>query len=784
VDAGPDALADHYSSLADDSSRGRLEREAAVFLSIAEEHLEDEDGERAHKAAEQAVAAFKKLDDERAVADAQRAAIRARCLKEERHGAYLAAKVEMELARKKGNKRGEASMMLSVAEVALDHMGSKHREDALKAALDARDLFQELGDEKMEAASSLVAATIHIKKAAKMGHLSSELRAALERAGDARTLFRKAGDKKGEVRSLHSMAVACTGLGNFKDSFQHSEKALAMSRELGDAKAEAVQLCMIAQAYLKKGEPQEALTSAEKALEIVREIGDGVRWELLPMQTVVQAYVANGDIDEALDAAYETLDRFQRSKDKKLEVATLFTIVDTHLGSDNVEGARAVAERAERALFIIGNDESLARLYFTGTNLFFRRNQPERSLLTAEAALKLFQKLGHVEEEISALQILAEVLAATGSGEAALATAQGMRDLCLREEDRNGEAISLMTTCNVHFMSNQLDEAVEAAGKAQKIYRQERDTNGEADATHTLAMVYQEKGSYFEAHDEAKRAVSLRDQLGDKHGVVHTLVLKADIELMTAVHDDSKAGTSQLEAALQTAKEALSQARRLSDNQLNITALYMLAQVDIVSGRSEDALRAINEGMAICQEIEDEHDEGRLLVLASYAALYNKDNEKALEEVNKALELLRKCGDLQGEAFAQECLEKVKSKMYVPPKPQHPEMQQQQQDAPLAGAASEALAAPTEYQGPDAAMLVRKLQGMVKDMFDVDELENDTMLMDIGIDSLSMLDFHARIAKEIPGVSWSPTMLFDHPTLQELGDMMEETLQNAFKNKR
>merc|ERR1719221_297720 len=93
-------------------------------------------------------------------------------------------------------------------------------------------------------------------------------------------------------------------------------------------------------------------------------------------------------------------------------------------------------------------------------------------------------------------------------------------------------------------------------------------------------------------------------------------------------------------------------------------------------------------------------------------------------------------------------------------------------------------AADTEYHGPSPEMLAHSLHTMVKDMFDVDALENDTMLMDIGIDSLSMLDFHSRIAREIPGVTWSPTMLFDYPTLNELADMMEETLRMAFEKQK
>ena len=62
----------------------------------------------------------------------------------------------------------------------------------------------------------------------------------------------------------------------------------------------------------------------------------------------------------------------------------------------------------------------------------------------------------------------------------------------------------------------------------------------------------------------------------------------------------------------------------------------------------------------------------------------------------------------------------------------------------------------------------------------MDDIENDTMLMDVGIDSLSMLDFHAKVARDFPGVAWSPTMLFDYPTLKELCEFMDEAMREAF----
>merc|ERR1712066_222699 len=230
--------------------------------------------------------------------------------------------------------------------------------------------------------------------------------------------------------------------------------------------------------------------------------------------------------------------------------------------------------------------------------------------------------------------------------------------------------------------------------------------------------------------------------------------------------------------------EALELSRRLRDGQLTVAALHAVGEVHVAVGRLDDAAKVIEEAQELCQESGYEEEEGRIAMLAAYMHLYAERKDEAMEAGGKALMIATKREDTWGESLAQEVLGKIQA--HWKKAEAAPVMQAVVDDAGAGGgdaggaADSLAVAEPMEYNGPSLDVLSHKLQSMVRDMFDVDDIENDTMLMDVGIDSLSMLDFHAKVARDFPGVAWSPTMLFDYPTLKELCEFMDEAMREAF----
>mmetsp|Transcript_89583 Transcript_89583/g.237924 ORF Transcript_89583/g.237924 Transcript_89583/m.237924 type:complete len:823 (-) Transcript_89583:106-2574(-) len=781
-DTAPDYFSDQYTCMADDSSLSREEREAAMLFSVAEGHLEEEDLTKALKVGEEALNLFRKAGSSKGVADTVRVIVRTRILKGERKKGLIVAKEELKEFQMADDRRGEAAMLLAVAEACSDELGARAREDALRSIIEARKILKQIKDPKMEASACLILSDVHSKKAEFELDERSGFQSAHDAAKEAQGFYKDLGDKKGEAKALHAMAIACGNLSKIQDAVQLAKKAIAMFEDLGDQKSQGCTLCVLGQSLLMKDSIAEAKSEAIKALEIFQDLSI-TGWEMAAMEVIFQVHVMQDEMEEALLLAEEGLDRFQELGDRQAEVSAYFMIYRAHLMNDELILARNAATSAETILFELGDKKTLANLYLAAIELYIRRQQPEKLLQAALQACRVFDQLdncGH--EQANAQLILMDVHMALGETTEALLAASKARELAVKEGDRKLEAIALLAAANIHSLCGQIAEAEESAGEARSIFKEGASVKGEAKSLHMLAKVRADNKDWHAALDAARMAKNLMQDMGDRYGMVQILILSSDVELVLKAEDTSagRKTTKDKDRALEAAKDAIAVSRKIGDNTLVIDSMYILAQVHIVSMRLDDGMKTVNEAVAICQENTMEKEEGRMLVLAAWAHFLSNNLEKGQEAAGQALELLQKYGDSAGEALAYEVMGHINERRAGPKQT----FAEEDFGTPADGGADSQVAVQEEYTGPTVEVLARRLHVMVKDMFDVDELENDTMLMDIGIDSLSMLDFQARIAREFPGVTWSPTMLFDYPTLQELGEFMHEALENAFSKKR
>ena len=84
----------------------------------------------------------------------------------------------------------------------------------------------------------------------------------------------------------------------------------------------------------------------------------------------------------------------------------------------------------------------------------------------------------------------------------------------------------------------------------------------------------------------------------------------------------------------------------------------------------------------------------------------------------------------------------------------HAQQQQQQQ-----------LQQTTVYRGPDPSAVKQHLLGKVQDLVAGEEVDADTPLMDVGIDSIASVELRASLQKDFQGVQLPSTLMFNYPTI-------------------
>jgi len=412
-------------------------------------------------------------------------------------------------------------------------------------------------------------------------------------------------------------------------------------------------------------------------------------------------------------------------------------------------------------------------------------NKAEESI---REAVEIFKDLGAEKDRANALTMLAELHLAKREEFDALKCAQDAEKVHGKIGNTRGQALAYLSAGEVHQSCGRVQEAETAFSESLAICREGGDRKGQADALSALSKLYVETSEGAKAAEAADSALQLFRELGRRHWILEALLHAARAKVAAAKSLENEGGEvtdirNKVLEALEHAREGVSSARRIDDLQSLLFCYHTEVEVLVAMNQFEEAMEILKEAVGLSQEQKMIKEEGRLTSDVAQVYICQKNWKMATHCANKAVDLAEMAFDHEGEVFATKLLRHIESESGAKKKaPEAAPAAPVAEVAPAAEAAPAAAPEPATYGGPSAEALAERLQGMVVDMFDADdELQNDTMLMDIGIDSLSMLDFHARIQKEFPGVAWSTTMLFDHPTIGELAAMMDETLRGAFE---
>merc|ERR1740117_1660042 len=391
----------------------------------------------------------------------------------------------------------------------------------------------------------------------------------------------------------------------------------------------------------------------------------------------------------------------------------------------------------------------------------------------------------------------------------AMQVATEQRDLYQTAGDKIGEAFALLSVANAYGMDEKLDDAMSTATEAQTIFQEENNKRGEGCAWHMIAEVHmvnemhelamqaaQKMQSFYQeigekklqaqgfkmqsnihlGKEEHEDAIKLANQAHacakaaeDKRTEIEMLLLVSNANLASIVNDlsngsqDGGKTRKALDKAMKPAKEAVSASKKIGNKGFVASAVYTVGTVQQVSGRFDDAIKSSTEATKLFKEAEDQEGEVAAVTLAAEVHYMNGKTDQAKESAEQAMSLAQACDDKYGEWRAYQVIEKMKAPVQ--------QVQQQQQLAPMAGAAPVASAAVVEEKkGLDVAVVTKMVQETLKASIGTDDgVDMDTPLMEAGMDSLSMVAFRNQLQRD-SGISMPASVMFDYPTMNGLVD--------------
>ncbi|CAK9058398.1 unnamed protein product [Durusdinium trenchii] len=690
------------------------EAQARALLTQAERHNDEEESKEAEAKAEEALRYLRSTPEAiPGPADAVRILALVSSSRGERKAALQRIAAERALLK---SPRAQAVLTLAFAEIANSRCGSKRREEALKAALEAVEAFRSLGEQRMEGWALVALAHTHVQRGTK-SEIPEELDRALDAASQAEELLRAVGDRVGEGKALHTIAVALSFQNEVDEAVARSWELVSYWRDLGYRRLEAFQQECVSEWELARHRPEEALEAAQAALEqkALREAQEtaDVRMPSRSAAALIHAsnaYLTMGMTEEALKLSKERLEVFQKNADFESKVVAQSSIVSVYVNSDRLQEAADVAEETLRKIRKRSSTRLLkcweSDLLQTLAKIYLKAEDAERAEHTIDQAMKLADEQKDRKSLAACYLLQSELALLKKENRLGLKAAMKSRDLSRKTGTKKGEASALLQLCSAYCARGELKRGAAVTVEAQRIFNSVADREGEADALRMQAEVRMHLNDFTRAIAASRRCRELQREMGDRKSeawaciqLAQTLLSAASeeekqemdrrakakeekaknegkvleekaetdwfqAETQVAEEDEERPARAAFERALQSAKDALHISRPLEDDQLLVRALLSLATAHMMSLEPEDSHKCIDEGMPLAQTVSDSSAEGHFFLLKAQLAEFDgaKGYPQAKEFANEALKLFQMQHDESGEAAVEAILKRITPK--------------------------------------------------------------------------------------------------------------------------
>eukprot|EP00931_Biecheleriopsis_adriatica_P014587 TRINITY_DN11649_c0_g2_i3.p1 TRINITY_DN11649_c0_g2~~TRINITY_DN11649_c0_g2_i3.p1 ORF type:complete len:1110 (-),score=277.81 TRINITY_DN11649_c0_g2_i3:74-3403(-) len=818
-------------------------QEATDLLAEAQRHVDEEEYLLAEEKCERALAFFRSQEgltgQGPGVADTVRTLALCRSACGQRKAALGLVASELSAVRSRGNdRRAEAVLLLAQAETGNSRCGSRHREEALQAALQALEIFRELGDKRLEGWALIALGHTHVQRGTKR-ELPEEMDRAIEVALQAESILRDVGDKVGQGKAMHTTAVALSFQNNVDEAVARSRELVQHWRDLGYSRLQVFQNECVSEWELARHRPEEALEAAQAALDAKlkcesegKSPANATEGHRIPGRSATSlihasnAYLTMGRAEEAVKLSQQRLEQFQRTGDFESEVLAQSALIAALSNEDKLEEAgrlgvailekiRSRPQTRQLKCWELEMQQTLARNYLRARDLD-RADATIKELMDAAEAGKDRKTLASV------WSLKSEAALAREEFRLALKAAMKSRDLCRKVGSKKGEASALLSLCSAYCARGELKRGAAVTVEAQRLFASVADREGEADALRMQADVRLHLNDFTRAIAAARRCRELHRELGCRQSEAWSCVQLTQALIAAATEeerqemerrekakaekgkassvgdqdwfaadededgDQERPGKAAFERALQAAKDTLKLSRPQKDELLLVRALISLAGAHFMNLEPDSASKLVDEGLPLAQKCDDKSAIGHFSLLKAQLLEHQGPEhvQEAKQHANKALQCFRELEDSAGEDAANKVISRLTPKT-IGTRPEvtgsgayglGDDMEEYWEEEVIEeGGALQAM----PYKGPSSEEVSSTISDVALSLIGVDSLDADEPLMDAGLDSLAAVEFGNTIAKEFVGITLPSTLMFDYPSVKLLAQFIDTTMREA-----
>ncbi|MGH3760476.1 AfsR/SARP family transcriptional regulator [Actinophytocola sp.] len=291
----------------------------------------------------------------------------------------------LDLAERKGNRRGLAVMQYSLGTMRLHQKRLDEAEGCFESAL-----------ENFRAEGDVHGSALVLRNAATVDRLRNRAGAVVEKYNSALEGMRAVGDQVGEAHVLQSLAKVWIDEGDVDRARELLDQALVCCKRVNYMRGEAQVLNRFAEFYLDTNQVEQAHQALNRVLLIVRNIGDriGEAYALYRLGVVRQR---TGRLDNAETTLQHALSLARRVGERLIEGQALYALGEIALATGLAEAGAEYVDDARRLFEEFGSTVWHAKSLILLSDVFHGRGDLDLARSHVDDAIGLLSEVDSME---------------------------------------------------------------------------------------------------------------------------------------------------------------------------------------------------------------------------------------------------------------------------------------------------------------------------------------------------------------------------------------------------
>ena len=407
--------------------------------------------------------------------------------------------------------------------------------------------------------------------------------------------------------------------------------------------------------YLTKGELEKGLGQFNATLELTNKL-DKVNEKIAVLINIGEYYREKGDLKNAFKYIFEASDIISDETPNLLKYSIFNVLGVIYRANGDVPNAVKHLEMALEVAEKMGDLFRKSSIYNNLAGIYLFQGRLEPALKNASEALKIDELLGDLDDMASNLNTIGNIYRIAGQNKEALNFLERAYKVAEKVKKMRVKSLAANSIGVIYYSLGNLDMALKMYNEAYDIRKNLGDLSGQATSLNNIGLIYRTKRDYKTADEYFTQSIKIAEEIGEKTHLGVRYANRASI--FEAFRE--------FEKALEEYKKALA----IEQSQQNLhgvgTQLMNIGGILGDLGQHEECIQNYTKALNIMEELKIKPGIAQALNnLGSVYYKFNREFEKAIPLLERALEIYQEISDPQMENLTRQNLAHIKQQYEI-----------------------------------------------------------------------------------------------------------------------